>query len=206
MIKSNKLLFGFLILLLTVFVSCSVEKNRKILSVFFDGVPEPGKVTVNQIERETGVKRVPNRNVLQIVSIHPDYKKKDCSKCHKRSISSFLVTDRKKICFTCHKKEKFAGKYVHGPVAVKACNTCHAPHKSVNRKLLLEDGRKLCVLCHRIPVAENSLHCNDGNCLDCHEPHVSSNKFFLKKGIKKNIDKPDLSDNSNNMLPSQNEN
>lgn len=123
--------------------------------------------------------------MVQIKSIHPYYKSKECSKCHSRTISNFLKTDRKEICFTCHKKEKFSGRFVHGPVAVKACNVCHDPHRSKHRKLLLEEGRKLCDLCHRTPVANQVLPCKGDNCLDCHEPHVSGNKFFLKES---NID------------------
>ncbi len=181
--KQNNRLLIFILILFPLFLSlsCNVEKNRKWLSVFFDGIPQPDSVTASQVSQKADKKKFLKRNVVEIVSIHPDYKTKNCSKCHSRSASSFLVTNRKEICFICHKKEKFLGEYVHGPVAVKACNTCHVPHKSVNRKLLHEEGNKLCVLCHRTPITGDSLPCKGDNCLDCHEPHVSSNKYFLKK-------------------------
>ncbi|MEN8222266.1 MAG: cytochrome c3 family protein [Acidobacteriota bacterium] len=178
----------FIILLFTIIflnLSCSVEKNRKILSLFFDGVPESNERAVNSVIK---VKRSGENTgkVVEIVSIHPDYKTKSCSKCHNRSASNFLKTDRKEICFSCHKKDKFTDKYIHGPVAVKACNTCHAPHRSVNRKLLLEDGRELCDLCHKAPLTGLKIPCKGDNCLGCHDPHVSGNKFFLLKGWQNN--------------------
>ena len=177
--KSSRQLFYFLIVLILL-TSCSVEKNRKLLSVFFDGVPS--KIEKEVITTEKMVKDSKNIKTVfdPIKSSHPDFKSRNCSKCHTKSVSNFLKTDRKKICFSCHKEDKFTGPYVHGPVAVRACNNCHDPHQSVNEKLLLEKGKQLCSLCHRVPITGDSLPCRGDNCLECHEPHVSSNKYFLK--------------------------
>ena len=179
--RIRKQIFLFLIIIFSfLFSSCSVEKNRKILNIFFDGVPEKKE----NVERESNPvkKRGDNPDSEkgdEQASYHPDFKDKKCSKCHNRSSSNFLVTEKKKLCLTCHKEELFDGKFVHGPVAVRACNTCHDPHQSKNRKLLLEDNKKLCELCHITPVSGVSIPCKGDNCLECHDPHKSEKKYLL---------------------------
>jgi len=179
---SSKGLYLIVFLIVAGSFSCNVEKNRKILSVFFDGVPEKkNELAVSDKIVSSPGARVARISADPIISQHPDHKTRNCSKCHTRSVASFLKTDRKKICFTCHKPEKFTGKYVHGPVAVKACNTCHDPHQSTYKNLLLAEGRKLCDLCHKLPISGARIPCKEDNCLNCHNPHAADNKFFLRK-------------------------
>ncbi|MEN8152879.1 MAG: cytochrome c3 family protein [Acidobacteriota bacterium] len=182
------------------FGSCSVEKNRKILSVFFDGVPEKKNPEdtdkITRPEKSVTKRRQVPKSII-IISHHPDHKKRSCNKCHSRSSSNFLVTEKKKLCFTCHKKEKFDGKFIHGPVAVQACTACHDPHKSKNRKLLLADGKELCLLCHKVPLMGPRYPCKGDVCTDCHEPHVASNKYFLKKDIKRTDNRKNPPDKQN---------
>ena len=181
--KKNSRLSLLVLLIIFSFLlgSCSIKKNRKLLSIFFDGVPEPEVIEKISTDNVKANNNKSNLRTPQIVSIHPDYKSRKCATCHKRSATGFLKMDKKKICISCHKEEKFSGKYVHGPVAVKACNTCHLPHRSVYRKLLVEEGRRLCDLCHRMPGAGNVKKCMGDNCLVCHEPHVADNKNFLNQ-------------------------
>ncbi len=183
--RKNRVVFLFIILIsLIVTHSCNVEKNRKILTFFFDGVPQKHKIVPADPKLDVSQKIDERPEALKLtVSIHPDFKTKNCKKCHDRSAANFLITSKKEICFKCHKSELFSGKYIHGPVAVKACTVCHDPHQSKNRKLLLESGRALCDLCHRIPVTNDPLPCKGNNCLECHDPHISNNKYFLKGEI-----------------------
>ena len=185
--KSSRLIFIFSYISLTfiLFNSCNIDKNRKLLSVFFDGVPEKKIEKKENLEEPKEI--IKRRRITEpFISFHPDYKSRKCSQCHTRRVSNFLKTDRKKICFTCHKEEKFTGPCVHGPVAVRACNICHHPHQAKNQKLLLEKGRKLCDQCHRIPMTNEPLPCKGDDCLECHDPHISDNKFFLKNINRKN--------------------
>lgn len=180
--KNNSVFVIFFLINLILVSSCAVQKHRKVLSFFFDGVPGPDVEQVIKTE-DKNIAGQDRRKVVKVrfISTHPDYKTKECTKCHTRDVSNFLRAGKKELCFICHKEEKFEGPYVHGPVAVRACNTCHDPHQSENRKLLLADGKKLCVLCHRTPITGVSLPCKGDNCLECHDPHISDNKFFLKK-------------------------
>lgn len=188
--RNNRFYSIFLILFLFILSgSCSVEKNRKILTFFFDGVPEkqspedPNEITTGE---NSVKKRKANLKSIKIISYHPDHKTRKCNKCHSRSSANFLVTEKKELCFTCHKPEKFAGPFVHGPVAVKACGACHDPHQSKNKKLLLAEGKDLCLLCHKVPLMGPTYPCKGDVCTDCHEAHVASNKFFLKQNIGDN--------------------
>ncbi len=191
MIRNNRFYFIiYIIFFFILFNSCSIEKNRKVLSIFFDGVPEKKtEKKTDAVLAENSVNRiriVPKTS--KTVSQHPDHKSRNCSKCHSRSSANFLVTDKKKLCFTCHKKEKFDGAFIHGPVAVQACSACHSPHKSNNRKLLLAKGKELCLLCHKIPLMGSAFPCKGDICIECHEPHVATNKYFLKEDIKRTDD------------------
>lgn len=196
-----KLFVLFLFITVVFLSSCSVEKNRKVLRFFFDGVPTQDSVKVEKKDNvSSSVKpseKKENDNIVRKVSEHPDHKSRKCEKCHSRSSTNFLVTDKKKLCFICHKKEKFDGAFVHGPVAVQACTACHSPHKSKNRKLLLAEGKDLCLLCHKIPLAGSAFPCKGDVCLECHEPHVATNKYFLKEDIKRTNNVKNTSPHSN---------
>jgi predicted CXXCH cytochrome family protein len=76
---------------------------------------------------------------------------------------------------------------MHGPVAVGACNKCHAPHEAAEKNLLEGTVRNLCLKCHsdfatslksakvvHAPVKE-------GTCSTCHNPHGSPVANLLKK-------------------------
>lgn len=182
-IINNK--FKFVIVILLFFmVSCAAEKRYNVLRVFFDGVPKPGdkkqETTGSGIQAQQQ-KKQERVSVVRIKSSHPDYNTRGCDNCHDRSATNFLRTKKKDLCFKCHKEENFNGKYVHGPVAVKACLTCHLPHESVNKKLLRAPDMKLCLQCHQTQQMSAPLPCKQNDiCSKCHLPHRSTDKFFLK--------------------------
>lgn len=181
---SSRALLLFFLLYLIFFSGCKNEW----LKVFFDGVPEPesqeevGTVPSAQPEaiQPTGKERKPS---VTMTSRHPDYVGKKCDRCHDTRSANYLTAEKREICFSCHKKEKFEGGFVHGPVAVGDCLVCHHPHESKNGKLLQLVGSDLCFKCHK-PEAVRLIRNHDRedfeDCLKCHLPHVSDNQFFLK--------------------------
>lgn len=92
-------------------------------------------------------------------------------------------------CFKCHDAAEFKGRVVHAPVADGDCLSCHGPHVSRYKKLLLRQEKDLCLECHE-QVAETVrskpfLHApvRDGLCSSCHSPHASEQQNLLKKAV-----------------------
>ena len=88
--KSRIILFFFLVVFL--FNSCNVGKNRKILSIFFDGVPPPKKITQFTTEELKNQKDPIQVKSKAIFSVHPDYKERKCENCHNLCDQSDLST------------------------------------------------------------------------------------------------------------------
>ncbi|MFC2163971.1 cytochrome c3 family protein [Acidobacteriota bacterium] len=181
---SSRALILFFLLYLILFNGC----KDKWLRVFVDGVPEPESqeevVTVPgaqpEIVQPTGKEMKP---VVTMLSRHPDFVEKKCNRCHDTKSVTYLTAEKREICFSCHKREKFEGKFIHGPVAVGDCLVCHHPHESKNSKLLQIVGNDLCFKCHKPEkVGQIKDHNREDlqDCLVCHLPHVSANRFFLK--------------------------
>jgi predicted CXXCH cytochrome family protein len=179
----NKTLFLIIIIILIVnWSGCSVKKNYKVLTFFFDGVPDPEKerkTTHKQIPVKNGKNKAP-REVIILKSKHPDFVSNQCNKCHDKSATNYLITDEKKLCFTCHKSTEFSGGFVHGPVAVNSCLFCHFPHESKNESLLKKATDHMCFECHKKEDQHSLSDKNKGNCTHCHNPHTGKNRFFLK--------------------------
>ena len=73
----------------------------------------------------------------------------------------------------------------HGPASVGACNACHKPHASKERKLLKTDGRELCLSCHvsldiELKTARVVHEPVNTDCQLCHNPHETTNASLLK--------------------------
>ncbi|MHC4911899.1 MAG: cytochrome c3 family protein [Planctomycetota bacterium] len=92
-------------------------------------------------------------------------------------------TTRQKTCVTeeCH-SDYSKKAYVHGPVGLGDCKSCH---ESVEPKehtwQLVREGRDLCEYCHLEQTAKKNVHepLKTGNCLECHDAHSSDNKFLI---------------------------
>jgi predicted CXXCH cytochrome family protein len=191
--KSRSILVLAGILLLC---ACTPEKKYRVLSFFFDGVPNPsieGKLTNNASEVEKRVKSeagdVARRAQLAkgeadkevYKSQHPPYVKRKCASCHDKTSRNMLTTSKVKLCFSCHPRSKFQGPYVHGPVAGGACLMCHLPHNSKLPALLSKPMPELCLQCHEkacFPAREHTDGVTD--CLKCHLPHVGKDPMFLR--------------------------
>lgn len=183
--KNNKtiLIISIICFLL---ISCNVEKNRKVLSFFFDGVPNHKKKEDSDskaalINLENNGKK---REIIKFISFHPDYKERNCKKCHDASTigsSSILQQAR---CFKCHDNEFVSKKYVHGPVAIESCTSCHVPHSSKYKSLLKLSGRDMCIQCHDDTNFQKD---HPRECLSCHVPHSSDNEFLIELDKKSEI-------------------
>jgi predicted CXXCH cytochrome family protein len=159
---------------------CSVEEHYALLSVFFDGVPDPNQKA--GVGRRTG-------GGLVIQSAHTAFADRRCSECHGEtgrftfSVSGFTGLDGT-VCLRCHADVPSEHEHMHGPVAAKACLWCHDPHESQFEHLLKTTSPAMCLDCHQfhldgqfqIPEHEDL----ERDCMDCHDPHGGIDRFFLK--------------------------
>ncbi len=89
-------------------------------------------------------------------------------------------------CIECH-EDKAKGKYVHSAIAM-GCTSCHEIRvtKDVTRvKLITTTPYSLCLSCHADKNAadlKGTVHPPSiRECLKCHDPHTSANKYQLLK-------------------------
>ncbi len=89
-------------------------------------------------------------------------------------------------CIECH-EDKSKGKAVHSAIAM-SCTSCHEirVNKDVTRvKLITTTPYALCLTCHADKKAadiKGTVHSPAvRDCLKCHDPHTSANKFQLLK-------------------------
>jgi predicted CXXCH cytochrome family protein len=89
-------------------------------------------------------------------------------------------------CLECH-EDKTKGKAVHSAIAM-GCLTCHEVrvNKDITRiKLITSTPQSLCITCHADKDAatlKGTVHPPAvRDCLKCHDPHTSDNKFQLLK-------------------------
>jgi len=83
-----------------------------------------------------------------------------------------------------------ATTYPHAPVKEGDCSSCHTPlskeHpvKGVKGFALAEKGGALCTKCHDGMGAKPFQHqpVKDGDCVSCHKPHGSNERFLLEAG------------------------
>ena len=116
-------------------------------------------------------------------SSHPPYAQKKCRDCHDFTTGVGFVAPEKQLCFVCH-KNFIRGTHVHGPVAVGDCLACHLPHDSQYTSLLQQERTAICAKCHQEKRVAESMHKQviDHNmaCVDCHDPHSSNARYFLR--------------------------
>lgn len=173
----------------TVLIGCSSQRSYKIMSLFFDGVPDPSKK--NETAKADSVmsndtlknKNLANKELKTKFFFHPPYKERNCDACHDKNATGKLTKPLTDVCFTCH--EDFTKKYktVHGPVASGYCAVCHQPHMSTEVKLLKSTGQEMCLYCHSsAQVFKNDVHkdIKDTKCTECHNPHGGDDRLMLK--------------------------
>jgi predicted CXXCH cytochrome family protein len=172
-----------LLLVAAVWAGCSIEKHYRILSFFFDGVPDPALIAAGRSELE----RV--RAAGGTIYTHEPYEKDQCDKCHRTPDGRMMTQITAVKCLDCHAEKEDEYRFLHGPVAVRACLWCHAPHESTSKHLLRLPANELCRQCHDATLSAsatrraNPAHADpDRSCLDCHSGHGSDQRFLLHAG------------------------
>jgi predicted CXXCH cytochrome family protein len=163
---------------------CGGQASYKVLSFFFDGVPNPAE---KKAVREAGGKaggegtESPAGGKAGRGSVHGPYAAKMCSGCHDSATRALLLPPRE-LCYKCH-RFRLNKKYIHGPVASGGCIVCHEPHSSGSRFLLVSSQETFCFYCHEKKAIErNNAHkgADMTYCTRCHDAHMSDKKYLLK--------------------------
>ncbi len=167
-------------LFMTAFYGCGVQTRYKVLSFFFDGVPNPEEKSRQLAADAAKAGQSAKETTQQKGSEHGPYASKQCNECHQRATNT-LVLPIEELCFKCHALD-MKKKYAHGPAASGGCRVCHVPHSSSYRFLLVSEPEKFCFYCHdekmitRLEVHQGI----DTGCTTCHDPHSSDNQHLLK--------------------------
>jgi predicted CXXCH cytochrome family protein len=162
---------------------CSIEKNYKTLSFFFDGVPDPEARA--RVAAAGGITEDIRKSPTY--SIHKPFATEACKECHSDRFQ--LTTQDSSICLKCHEDQTSKLPKMHGPVAAAACLWCHSPHESAQAHLLKAPARQVCSQCHeaallnsvRVPAHADPKQ----SCLDCHNGHGGTATFFLREGVSR---------------------
>ena len=119
---------------------------------------------------------------------HTPDNEKNCSICHAEELSKGArsqIDNSRPSCYTCHKR-KVESKYVHGPTAVWACDTCHTENSAQRKNGVPKPEVMVCRECHSAELdawqSEKFGHgpTMAGECAICHNPHASDENFFLR--------------------------
>lgn len=168
---------------------CSPKKHYKVLSFFFDGVPDPNAPAPGTI-----VRRGADGQAILLSVMHQPYQENRCEACHtSRNAFEVISTPKEDSCLTCHDKVKEPWTFLHGPVAATQCLWCHDPHRSTVPSLLRSPAASLCRECHTQellnPVVTEHLDLKS-DCLQCHYGHGGKDRNFLKPGISTATTRP----------------
>jgi predicted CXXCH cytochrome family protein len=159
-------------------LGCSIEKNYKVLSFFFDGVPDP-----NAPMKPTRPGGTVDIEQSPTYSAHKPWKEERCEECHTRTLK--MGSRDSEVCLKCHAAKMTEHERMHGPVAVGACLWCHNPHNSAYPHLLKGPAREVCAQCHSASMlsAEKApAHAQENrSCLECHHGHGGDQRFFLRE-------------------------
>lgn len=183
---------------LLLLVGCSTPGKQKLLTLFFDGVPQPGQTNQPAIQYdEDGRPLVFNEHaqtnagsaIVPVFFKHAPYEENNCSECHKSKYSVEMKASQREVCGSCHKESSsvLPAKFVHMPVENSECSACHDAHGSPIAKMLLKPADKLCADCHEgfqeFPSTAKVFHMPvaNGECSSCHTPHASEHKGLLIK-------------------------
>lgn len=117
---------------------------------------------------------------------HNSTLEQSCTTCHDGLPSADIGQTMKADCSVCHKT--FTGAaYLHSPVEMKECGTCHAWSAEKKVVAATKPVPDLCFDCHAEKKAlidsAASQHPIAGECLTCHSPHGTNIKHQLKTDV-----------------------
>jgi len=186
-----KIEFIFLLVLIYGFsTSCSSEKRLKILSTFFDGVPQAAsseELAADSLQADP-TKDGDNKPLRFVrrqpqMFLHEPYRDRACDSCHGTGYGNRLLEEPPDLCFGCHDDFREQLTQIHGPVAAGLCTACHNPHRAKFKRMLFAEGQRLCLKCHeQSAVFANEVHTDIGeeSCMSCHNPHGGTEEYFLE--------------------------
>jgi predicted CXXCH cytochrome family protein len=157
-----------------VLLGCSDARQRyRVLSLFFDGVPDPDAQAAGPARKNA---------IGQTVYLHKPYEDKKCDACHLNSSDIFQRAKiRPDACMTCHSAVQSEHKVTHGPVASNLCLYCHSPHHSIQPHLLKMAAPKLCTQCHETLGPNPPEHKDPkADCISCHSGHGGDDRRFIR--------------------------
>ncbi len=107
-------------------------------------------------------------------------------------VAPVSADELEKVCYKCHSalEKRILKEKTHDPVKRGKCVTCHNPHTSNHKGLLVKSQDELCNTCHKKDATDefsrSVVHepVKNGKCLACHDPHASTNKKLLIKTKK----------------------
>jgi len=159
------------------------EKRYRVMSFFFDGVPNPyaPKVAAKPGEDEDNPAA---RGKITRVIVHKPYDEGRCDACHgaAKEFSEFTKMGSD-VCLQCHRKELNKFPIMHGPVSAGECLLCHVPHESQYPHLMKEPAPDLCIRCHLpelLPEKPEEHQTLAVSCLDCHFGHGGTKHGLLR--------------------------
>jgi predicted CXXCH cytochrome family protein len=156
-------------------LGCSTPEQRyRVLSVFFDGVPDPNAPKGGPIGQKASGR---------ITFVHKPYQDQLCNSCHLNSADIFARAQvRPDVCLDCHASTPSQHAVMHGPVVNNACQMCHSPHSSANPHLLRQPSPAVCTQCHE-PAIVTQMHKLPldprQSCIECHSGHGGTDHRLL---------------------------
>lgn len=184
----------FLVVLATVLAwtsACSDTTKYRVLNFFLDGVPDPNastamaKASDESPDGEVSPDRASAKRATGPPAYsHTPFRLGHCGGCHNPTTGDLFKPLGQGLCGMCHTDVPGDARFVHGPVAVDACDTCHHPHTAPYPSNLLTDPKTLCIECHEpedLTQGEHHVPPNGGACLACHNPHGGSDRYFLER-------------------------
>jgi predicted CXXCH cytochrome family protein len=161
----------------TLLIGCAdPQKRYEVLSLFFDGVPDP-----NAPQKQSSSSKVSMNGRRTVV--HKPFADNLCNSCHINSADIFARAQVKEdVCLNCHSNVPTQHAVMHGPVVNNACQMCHSPHSSAVPHLLKQPAPAVCTQCHE-PESMQLMHKQPldpkQSCIDCHSGHGGTDHKLL---------------------------
>lgn len=105
----------------------------------------------------------------------------DCKNCHYPHSGKFArLLKSENVCVDCH-GSMIDAKIVHPPVESKECLSCHTPHTSDSKKILVKQVPDICFECHNKSIfIKKVIHKPvKSECYLCHKAHSAKNQKLL---------------------------
>jgi len=168
---------------------CARENRYRVLSFFFDGVPDPNAPSpIAETDQGGWSTTRPGGPRSGMGSVHKPFADNQCTACHKESPQGgfALSAVNPNICLDCHQPVMQQYAVMHAPVVAKACLWCHNPHDSPAKSLLREPPPGICTQCHEKGLLSSKPPehlLTDSKCLECHVAHGADKRNLLRASI-----------------------